>query len=121
MIKSKKKIIDPYFEKIKAVKNVSRICISTYDGFLLKSYQLSENQEEDLPAVLSKYFDEIKKLTSLSAESEFTTGYHLNKEGFMVISDLGDEAVLLVIAKGRENTGKVLRLAQQFVKEYNSF
>ena len=118
MAKSKKGIIDPYFEKFKAIKNVTSICISTFDGFLLKSYQLSENQEEDLPAVLSKYFDEIRKLTTVSAESDFTTGYHLNSSGFMVISDLGDEAVLLVIAKGRENTGEVLRLAQQLVKAY---
>ena len=118
MTKSKKDIIDPYFEKIKSIKNVTRICISTFDGFLLKSYQLSEDQEADLPAVLSKYFDEIRKLTSLSAESQFSTGYHLNDSGFMVISDLGDEAVLLVIAKGRENTGKVLRLAQQLVDDY---
>jgi len=57
-------------------------------------------------------------LSKLTAQEDFEIGYYLTSKGFMVISALKNEAVLLITAEGRENTGKVLRLTQQLVKDY---
>lgn len=118
MTNSKQKIIDDYLEKLKEIDNIYKICVSTFDGFLLKGYKLSDKDEEDMPAVLSKYFSEISMFTKFSTEEDFNIGFYLTSGGFMVITALKTEAMIQVVAKGRENIAIVLRLVQTLVKDY---
>lgn len=118
MTNSKQKIIDDYLEKIKDIDNIEKICVSTFDGFLLKGYKLTDKDEEDMPAILSKYLSEISMFTKFSTGEDFNIGFYLTSGGFMVITALQTEAMIQVVAKGRKNVATILRLVQTLAMDY---
>ena len=120
MKKSKQKIIDKYFDQFAEIENIEKIVVATYDGLLINSLGIEDSELENIPAFLSNYREIVLSMTENVSGADFQIGYYLTDRGFMVIITLGEDAIIQILARGRQNTGIVLRLAQSLRSEYSA-